>query len=71
MVRFALDSYPQLQLTTQIPHIGDKALMWKAKEGIGLPLTQEESEICQRFGLESQNSIGFFIAKFTKCAPIP
>jgi 16S rRNA C967 or C1407 C5-methylase (RsmB/RsmF family) len=65
MVRFALDSFP-LQLEPQVPHVGQKGLLFAVPSPKSL--SEKEAELVQRFDPAVSNTIGFFIAKFTKKA---
>lgn len=63
IVRWALDSFPELRLIKADPIIGGSGVE-------GSELTDEERKLVHRFGPEGHNdpidSVGFFIAKFYK-----
>lgn len=68
LVKWALDTFPNLQLEKQEPHLGSSGMQ-------GCSLTAEQLEKLQRFPAESDqtvnlpveaDTIGFFIAKFSK-----
>lgn len=67
-VRFLLDRWPELKLTSQKTHLGDVGLTHR--DGHGLPydtLTPAEAEMVQRFDPGGkEDTIGFFMARFYK-----
>lgn len=64
-VRHVLDTFPEMQLVPQSPVIAGPGLT--AGSGNERWLTAEEAALVQRFDpAGSQDTIGFFIAKFQK-----
>lgn len=75
-VRYTLDAYPFMQLVPQAPRLGGPGLSGE----VALPggatlrlLTADEAALVQRFDPSAPlDTIGFFIAKFTKtCSCLP
>jgi 16S rRNA C967 or C1407 C5-methylase (RsmB/RsmF family) len=61
MVRLALDNFA-LQLEPQ--------KLWLGSPGLSFNLSEDEQKLCQRFDPSVSDTIGFFIAKFTKLKKI-